>query len=296
MSDSFAKLPNCPNRDHAGTDANPCDMPAPNGYCSWSMTTTGRLGKPGSQGTGYGSGNVHTASLAPLATGGRFQEWLSGHIHHALYTDYWCSDNAGGATTNPVFPATEGGGSTALTCQKVKDEGWGFTWTYRPPNGALIFLDYTDSELDCLNPEKAPCPGITKLPILQFEFLEAYTYYGGYLGDTGTGNVQLTLSTHSESGYPYWFYSAHGYPAALAGTDSWYSRMMDYLGSSCYAPFCQRTSSGSFGPFKTRQFNLFPFDNVPVIGGKPLYQHLHFADPCVARALAGQSGAEGACR
>src|SRR5207248_769511 len=136
-----------------------------------------------------------------------------GHINHMLRLLHLCSDTGGGTyPSKKVFPANNGG-YPAFTCLGIKsgDPAYGLTqqdstfrYTYMPPGGALVFLDYTQADLDCFNPNLPACSGITKLARWQYPIIEALTLYGGTLEDTGPYGGIMTTAWESEASY-YWY-------------------------------------------------------------------------------------------
>src|SRR5438034_8843722 len=163
QSVSGGTLPNCT----ATTNANACSFSFMN-YCGQSNYST-------NQGYLTGSG-VDTLGSAPDAMTIRANEWVNNQINHALYLDTHC-ENA-----STVFP----GSSHAKEC--ISD---GVSDTNRPPHGALIFLDYTDTQLSGMG-----------LPAWQYNILRAWTHYGGYIGDTGGNGTSLGPGRY-ESGEGY---------------------------------------------------------------------------------------------
>ena len=119
----------------------------------------------------------------------------------------------------------------------------------RPPTGALFFLDYQDAEIDAMG-----------LPAWQLPLVRAAARYGIYVSDTsayeGTG-----LSLRFEGGGAY----------ELAGTTS---PVYDWLRT-------EGVNSWTM-PGGAERFSL------PFLAGLPdVVSHIHLADECVARELAG---------
>ena len=281
----YPALPACPNGVNKGTDADPCPYSGPgNNYCSYSNVTTGRLGKSGAEGQVYGSGDIESNNFGPLASSESYAERLAGHINHALYINTECTGTAGGAyPAHWVFPST---GGTAGTCTSRGKPGSDPT---RPPNGALFFLDYTDAELDCLNPAKATCSGVAKMKPIPFMYVEALTYYGAYVGDTGSSGT-MSIS-RGEAGDAYAFYDSHGFPGALTdASKSNYKKFMDQVANTCTSDWCEYR-----GQPNNDYLNKIS-NNTPVVNGRDIFSRSHFASPCVAIGLAGLSSYNGVNR
>jgi hypothetical protein len=68
----------------------------------------------------------------------------AGAILHAEYDSTDCVQYPGGVRSQQVFPGT--GTSWLSPCDSSRQQ------TYRPYQGMLYFADYTDAQLDCLDP------------------------------------------------------------------------------------------------------------------------------------------------
>ena len=260
---TLATLPAC-----SGTSGSACNYNPGNGYCSAQNRTTG-------SGVGSGTG-ASTASIAPFGNIIRFTEIEQvGHINHGLRLLTTCNDtNNGVYPSKVVFPATQSGGSPANSCSAA-----GVSATNRPPNGTLFFLDYTSAQLDCFNPAKPACSGISKLATWQYMLIEAMTLYGGTIEDTGNGN-SLTMSG-IESDLSMRFYDAHGYSGAIAQATAWTNYMNTNCSLNCNI---SPRSNGSV------IWQLYPWKGISNVGGTGVLSHLHAADPCVALGLQGLAG------
>jgi hypothetical protein len=199
---------------------------------------------------------VYTNGLAPAAGNIRAQELIQEQINHAIYLNAYCTNGS------VVFPNLDSW-STALRCDQQ-----GKSNANRPPNGALFFLDYTPSQIDGMS-----------VPAWQKTILRAMATYGAYLGDTGGSHDTLHIA-HFEAGQAYQY---HGMKDPL-----W-----DYLDQSCPGPGCQFSSHNYPGSEKV--YTLDFLANIPAVNGTDVTHHVHIADPCVAKALAGMNAAEGAC-
>lgn len=195
-----------------------------------------------------GTGALNVPGLEGLITN---KEWMdpSGQgIHHALYLNTSCE---GGP--NVVFPDS---GFSAGTCDTTATK---HALANRPFNGNMMFLDYTDAQINAMN-----------LPAWQKPVIYALSHYGGYIGDTNNGSGNLSPSRF-ESPVPY---------VATGVTDpipAW------LCPSSCQPGVGKnQVPSGAF------QYSLPFFTNIPLVGGTSFTAHMHIADSCVALGLANQ--------
>jgi hypothetical protein len=205
---------------------------------------------------GYGNNPVYSNGLAPEAGTIRAQELIQGQINHAVYLNAYCTSGA------VVFPNLDRS-SSGLRCDQQ-----GKSNADRPPNGALFFLDYTAAQIVAMS-----------LPPWQKTILNAIATYGAYLGDTGGAHDTLDIS-HFEAGQAYRYYGIED--------PLWY-----FLDQACPGTGCQ-FHSGNY-PASDRVYTLNFLANIPLVDGKDVTHHMHIADPCVAKALAGLSAAQGAC-
>jgi len=260
-----------------------CTLNVPNGYCAEADRTADK---------GYGN-QINTGTISPFGGTTRIEELCGslpcsgsnfGHINHHLRLLHLCSDTGGGVyPSKQVFPDVEAG-NTAYTCSDLKSQlDSTFQYSYMPPNGALVFLDYTQAELDCFDPTKSACGGIKKLPAWQFPLIEAMTLYGGTLEDTGPYGGVYTSAIESEQAYQW--YDSHGYPGAQGIADSF----TNWLTANCTGSNCQHFRSSS--PLSNDRWNLEPFAGLSSTSdGRDVIHHMHIADPCVAEGLAGVPG------
>jgi hypothetical protein len=259
-------LPAC-----SGTLSSPCDFHRENGYCSAQNRSTG-------SGVNSGGG-ASTAGLSPIGNNVLLAEILIGHIRHGLRAFLWCNGTANGLYPGrTVFPANPGG-TSAQTCPAA-----GLSDTNRPPNGSLFFLDYTQAQLDCFDPSKPVCSGITKMATWQFAAIEAMTLYGVTAEDTGNGTGLGITGGAIESEQAYEFYETHGYPGAQTVA----TNFTNYMNAHCSSPTCSITTRSL--PHSLSQWNLSGWNNISLVGGKDVVGHMHIADPCVAMGLQGLSG------
>ena len=217
------------------------------------------------KGWGTGGGPDSMNVVAPVGRI-RVNEMIQGHIYHPIYMNVLCEQNNGTRRmANFVFPATAGAASCQYMCIDLRNP---CTNTDKaPPAGALFFLDYTDAQLALLQ---------KYMPPWQYPLVEALTRYGGYAGDTG--NPLHPSRMESEDAY------------RLAGIEDPIFRWLQ--GQAGVNPGCGRTSD---------QCNL-PWSNFAVAGQAcpadglcDITKHIHIADPCVAKGLAGMKASEGAC-
>jgi len=257
-----------------------CTLNVPNGYCAEADWATDK---------GYGN-QINTASISPFGGTTRIAELCGdlpcsgskfGHIHHHLRLLHLCSDTGGGTyPARQVFPDVIYG-NTAYLCSDLKAKlDTIFNYANMPPNGALVFLDYTQAQLDCMDPTKAACPGISKLSAWQFPLIEAMVLYGGTLEDTGPYGGVYTSAIESEQALVW--SETHGHPGAEAIATSF----THWLTANCTGSNCQHTTSSL--PLSGDRWNLEPFVGISnTSDGRDVLHHMHLADPCVAIAMAG---------
>jgi hypothetical protein len=224
-------------------------------YCAWADRT---------KDDGYGNNPVYTNGLSPEAGTIRGLEIVQGAIHHAVYLNAFCTNG------DVVFPNLDKA-STALRCDQV-----GKSDANRPPNGSLFFLDYTPQQISSM----------TNVPAWQKTILLAISTYGAYLGDTG-GSADTLHLAHLEGGQAYQYSGV---------TDP----LWTYLNSHCTSPAC--TIAHHNPPASSTVYTMNVFANIPKLAGPNCQgsscgvdKHLHIADPCIAKGLAGFSGTGGAC-
>lgn len=193
----------------------------------------------------------------------RVQELIQGHIYHPLYLNVLCEANnpSNPAAAAVVFPDT--GTFAAQSCSHVSGAT---NVSTPPPGGALIFLDYTDAQL-------ATLAGM--LPAWQYPIIEALTHYGGYVGDTG--NPLHPSRMESDDAYntagitnPLWGW-LNGQAGLNAGCGTGTTQ--------CNLDWSNLNRGGSCTD-----------SSVCIIAN-----HIHMADPCIAKGMAGLSAGAGAC-
>jgi hypothetical protein len=184
----------------------------------------------------------------------RAAEMMSGVIAHAQYLETDC-------TVGNVFPAI----SNTFQCANP---------TNKPPEGALFFLDYTPAQLADIK---------TAVPLWQYELLESLTIFGGYMGDTHGSAEGIALTRYEGPAA----YNLAGIPYPLT---TWF-QMFPYDDAAADAPLlCFPRTAGV-------ECEMNPFVSVPLETGPnctstscDVSKHLHVADPCIAKTLAGVAG------
>ena len=251
-------FPSCPNGSHAGTLGDPCSFPAADYGTMDDRNETQAYGILSGDSLNVAAGLGHV----------RVQEFIQGHINHPIYLNTMCqqpSDGDGGSSTVPaiVFPNTIYG---AQSCGGQT----GAHLDHAPPGGALIFLDYTDAQLALLKPY---------VPAWQYVFLEGMSHFGGYVGDTGNPLHPSRVEDATA-------YNAAGISDPLLG---WLKGQPNDVGSTCGSQGCNLNWQ-----------NMKWSGSCPTANGGAdnlcsLSAHIHIADQCVAKGLAGMTAAEGAC-
>jgi hypothetical protein len=214
--------------------------------------------------------NSNPSVFAALAGVVRGAELQSG-ILHAVQLNYACSNTE----NSTVFPNTSNGGSPAALCGA--DPSYSPQSAERPPNGGLLFLDYSDAQIAAMS-----------VATWQKNLLTALARYGGYLNVTsGTGPLAVVSPDYTESG------------------QAWADAKLGTLGDPLYGwlegPEHQPCEAPGLADGSQCRFVLAALANVPVLAGPSctgpcdISHHIHMADPCVAKGLAGMTAADGAC-
>ena len=206
-----------------------------------------------------GQGQEGSANFAPFAGIVRNQELIQGQINHALILGVACTNAFNGSYH--VFPSS----SDTAHCTNA---------TNMPPNGALLFLDYTDAQISAMG-----------LPAWQKTLITAMSHFGGYVDVTGNASGSGGLSFYPESGL--------AYQIQTGGTSSVQSNGMKVTGGTpdpiwAYLASQGIAAGGSSGT--SLKYSLFWLNNIPNVNGTGVASHIHMADPCVALGYAGQSG------
>ncbi len=184
---------------------------------------------------------------APWALELRAQELIQGQINHPLYVLVRCENGV-------VFP---GYGVGAGQCATSYDSST--PTTNRPPQGALIFLDYTPTQINAM-----------AIPAWKKGILLAMSTYGAYVGDTGGAGKLGGLALRAEGSQAYFFHGVTWPIPAFAAANN--------------VPTSGGGTPGEMGYI----FNWAA--GIPTVNGKDITGHIHIADPCVALGLAGLSG------
>ncbi len=209
----------------------------------------------------------------------REKELMHGTVNHAIAIGAYCTNG----TTN--FPIMDGLHSCAgLDGQNV---------TKAAPAGALLFLDYTPAQI-------ASMLKAGQLTVPQATLLTTMSTYGGYFSVTGGDSWSgMELGTEgTEGGGAYAYYFPNETEAQRDPIVSWgCAHGMNGDNEST----CQ--NGVVTGPFDPNEYMLGGIPRQTGPGGKDLLGnscsvspgcyvsgHIHMADECVAKALAGVSG------
>lgn len=166
----------------------------------------------------------------------------TGTIHHALFITMQC-----GTRGSYVYPAMQ---------QFDNACGDGQPSFY---NGAHLWSDYTDAQVDALYPGPAGSSDAVTRAILK-----AMHHYGGYLLDSGGGAAV--------AGQPNFFFEDSAQYTSVGATSPWLS-----FGA---ANGWGVATGGAFGTAKYTTFSD-AFNPLSSVGGWPA--HLHWIDPCYAQ-------------
>jgi hypothetical protein len=251
----------CPGNGHLGTKTDPCPIVGQH-YCSISDW---------SDPAGYGITGGDSLGSGGYATHARIQEFIAGVIPHAIYLQSTC-------TVGHVFPAN---GDTFQCSGNLVDHG---------PEGALYFLDYTDAQIAAMN-----------APDWQKAVITAMSRYGGYVGDT-TGGYGDGLGGWRLEGPAAYTYSGVPNP----GTPFWQARQNATTGNVYCGPHTEQGKTTT--QCNIRFLNLVDQatnalirmtgpggtdssgHSCAIAPGCDLSGHIHLADACVAKGLAGVVG------
>lgn len=279
----------CPGGGHAGTQDDPCPITGANGASAsdfyqgqdWGSTWNGLPNTMSSLGAGPGAAYL------------RVNELLAGVIPHAILAGTQCI-NAPSGKPSVVFPGTATGPNACSS---------NYQSAYRPYEGMLYFADYTDAQLDCMDPAKPVCQysdgtDIPKVADYKAMFLTQLAHYGQYIAETGgTPGNAATLSPYNlEDVGTAWSYSGNELGSPI--WNYWQSK-----GIACGPRSGQNPSQMSCTVAVYQGIPPLPGPGTSDQSGRScsssqgcdLSGHIQVADPCVARALAGQTAAQGAC-
>jgi hypothetical protein len=238
-------------------------LPACSGHCYISLSHCGMANRATDSAYGNPGAAYATNGISPEAGLIRTQELIQGQINHALLLNTGCTNGT------IVFPNVSPG-YTASVCSNK---------TNRPPSGALVFLDYTPTQLATLK---------TTLPAWQYPIVAAMSKYGGYISDTGSSLGSRSIEpSRIESGQSFKYYGK---------TDPMWSFLAAHCGVGC------KLGTHSLSPpYSSSVYSLSVFANIPNLPGPScssacgVVQHMHIANPCIAKGLAGLSASQGAC-
>ncbi|HLK33910.1 MAG TPA: hypothetical protein VKT29_12525, partial [Terriglobales bacterium] len=210
----------------------------------------------GATGIGGGTGPLGSSAWAAWT---RDQEIMQGKIGHAMILNFPCSNG------NAVFPAENFPGGA---CGTPNYSGP----TPAPPVGALFFCDYTPAQIANMN-----------VTPVQKTLLSALCTYGAYT-DVFGGSNGMFLSTEGHESAAAWKY------AGL--TDPIFDYLNHNAGINCSANY------NTCVAYVWANIPLLPGPGTrdssgrscSVAPGCDFTGHIHMADSCVARGLAGQPG------
>jgi hypothetical protein len=225
-----------------------------------------------------------SANWAPMATVVRNDELMQGLVAHALTWLVSCDGHytGSGGTYNDathVFPAN----ADTWICSSGTEP--------MPPNGALLYLDYTPAQIAAMN-----------LPAWQKIFLSAASTYGGYFGvSSRQAAIAISGQEGTESGLAYQWQTGgtlsfppdngeKGFTISGGTPDP----VFDYLASQGVP--CNKGSGSSACKYPMNAWANIPALTGPSCPSTPcsVGQHWHMADPCVAAGLAsGGAGNQG---
>ena len=297
----------CPGTAGSGTIGSPCVFPK--WYSSASSVANYYKSRDWQSTNPSGQGNLTSSlGLAPFAGTNRVNEFVvDGVIPHAEYDSTDCISAPGGTKKPAVFPGT--GTPGTLSCYSVGKQS-----TYRPQEGMLYFADYTDQQLNCMDPGQPSCTyasdgaSIPKVQPFQMVFLTRFAHYGSYIGETSnrSGSLAEYAGWHDDvatdwdwcgapcggsTGSPFWAWAS----VAQAASGS------NYV--NCWGPRPGINQSAE-------TCSLYVYANVPRMPGLSgatdqtghsctsghgcdLSGHVQVADPCVAVGLSGLSSSGG---
>ncbi len=200
-----------------------------------------------------GQGAEGSSGFAPMAGVVRSQELLQGQINHALILGVACTNAYLGSFH--VFPSTLDTSHCSVA-------------TTMPPNGALLYLDYTDAQITALG-----------LPAWQKTLVTAMAHYGGYVDITGNSAGTGALTFVMESPMVYQLQTGGTISAATNGLKVSGGTPDPITAFLVSQGFVYNGSSGT--STKTTPASWLP------AGAS---SHIHMADPCIAQGYAGQTG------
>jgi hypothetical protein len=207
-----------------------------------------------------GEGQEGSSNFPPFAGIVRNQELIQGQINHALVLGVACTNAYNGSYN--VFPSY----SETSRCTNA---------TNMPPNGALLFFDYTDAQINAMG-----------LPAWQKTLITAMSHYGGYVDVTGNSGGTGGLGFNFESGLAYQMQSGGSVNGGLANGVTVGGGTPDPIFAWLSGQGISKTGSSA----NDTKYPLFWLNNIPNVNGTGVTSHIHMADPCVAQGYANQPG------
>ena len=258
------QLPAC-----AGTtDSTACQFPG--GFQGQAMHFS-RTGADVYRVENSGDTSLHEAVGALMV---RHAELIAGEITHPISIVVRCE------RTNNVFPALPSANGQASKCLDTPAwVGYESTSFY---HGQLIFLDYTDAEIDAM-------AGITNVHKI---YLKALANYGGYVMDT---SFQPLLTVQTFESLQSWYDEGIACDPTLTSTPS---------GTPCAdnTPIATVRANVPIVDWLMDQGITCSVDNTtlckmgidieatPLVNGLGIAGHMHVGEPCLAMGLAGLAG------
>ncbi len=200
-------------------------------------------------------------------------------FNHATELGHYCT----GSQVTHVFPTS----TTGCICGSSPDCTPTANSNAMPPNGALVFLDYTDAQIASMS-----------LPNWRKALVYQMAHYGGYLDVTGGTPLGLTWGDQLHEGSRAWVYY-NQQPAWTGGNDPFLTYMAAHYSGWSVSGGGSAYVFGSDGvdiPRMTCQRGTCPA-NTDIEGnscnrglGCYFSGHIHIAAECVALAYANQPG------
>ena len=269
------------------TQATACSITGTYITAATNLFTADDYGYNGQWNSGAGPLPQSANAFAPAAAMLRKDELRLGGVNHALIFTVDCVNSV----TQSVFPGVAG------SLGKCGTSGFGSQNSNRPPIGALLFTDYTPTQLTTI------CASV---PTWQCTMLTTFSTYGGYVGITSGAGGRLGMGGNEEleSGEAWKYY----YPSTFITQDpfwAWANTQKGFDGTmSITTPAgCENIGGGA-------EYHCFGavLSNIPrtvTVGststdvegnacgsGSGCYPsgHIHMADACIAEGYAGVSG------
>lgn len=288
----------CPSASHQGTATDPCPVPGISYLSSeqvgvdqdfnWANVNVVRQATIAGRAVQFGGAGDNLSFFAELAPKVRFEE-LETNILHSLEGGIACTNSVVPA----IFPGDAAAGATTAQCGHRNYICSTCVPNSVAPGGALLFLDYTDSQIAAMN-----------LDVVTNSIITALAHYGTYLSVYGNCNPGAPpncyfgaqpIAEGMESGQGY-FTQVGGQHPFFVGGGSWPGYNGQHLGSPSASVPQKTVSCGDHAP-PTSQYRcaatddegnaLGPLYGIPLVGGTNILSHVHILDPC---AVAGMTG------